>query len=101
MKSDIGSRHSVSIVKFIEGNFIVAPSDETLHLLATSYYRSGAVKRAHAILQKHNPSNVHCKFLMAKCCSDLKRYVIICGRKLLSTHILCVLVVSYFQILCL
>ena len=96
-----GSRNCFAIVKFIQGNCFVAPSDETLHLLATSYYRSGAVKRAHAILQKHNPMNVHCKLLMAKCCSDLKRYAIICGRKFLRSHILCVEVVSQLQILCL
>ncbi|XP_065052437.1 cell division cycle protein 27 homolog isoform X2 [Rhopilema esculentum] len=51
-----------------------APSDETLHLLATSYYRCGSVKRAHALLQKHSPVNIHCKFLMAKCCDEMKRY---------------------------
>ena len=53
-----------------------APSDETLHLLATSYYRSGSVKHAHSVLQKHAPVNSHCKYLMAKCCSDLNKYVI-------------------------
>ena len=54
--------------------FFAAPSDETLHLLATSYYRCGSVKRAHALLQKHSPVNIHCKFLMAKCCDEMKRY---------------------------
>ena len=52
-------------------------SDDSLHLLATCYYRSGRLGEAHEVLRDAaagcaatTPQN---RFLMARCCADLRR----------------------------
>ena len=48
-------------------------SDESLHLLATCYYRSGQVHQAYDILSKNDSSTAENRFLLAKCCVDLEK----------------------------
>ncbi|CAG0883569.1 unnamed protein product [Cyprideis torosa] len=49
-------------------------TEDSLHTLATSYYRAGKVGQAYNVLEKFIPSAPKNKFLMAKCCLDLKKY---------------------------
>ena len=55
--------------------FSLVHSDESLHLLATCYYRAGKIGQAYDLLQTNGPRSSQCKFLMAKCCHDLNKYV--------------------------
>lgn len=49
-------------------------NEETLFLLATSYYRAGKVRQAQALLSKRSLTSSQCKFLLGKCCYDLGMY---------------------------
>ncbi|XP_025096976.1 cell division cycle protein 27 homolog isoform X2 [Pomacea canaliculata] len=49
-------------------------SNEALHLLATCYYRGGHPTQAYMLLQKRSCPTPQCKFLMAKCCLETKKY---------------------------
>lgn len=49
-------------------------SDESLYLLATSYYRAGRVAAAYSVLKNKGCRNSQCRFLFAKCCMDLKKF---------------------------
>ena len=52
-------------------------SDETAFVLATAYYREGAIKRAYRLLHER-PSTAHCaanRFLLARCCVELEEMV--------------------------
>lgn len=51
-------------------------SDETLFLLATSYYRGGKPNQAYAVLRGKGASCPQCRFLLAKCCMDLQKYAL-------------------------
>ncbi|OXU22808.1 hypothetical protein TSAR_004612 [Trichomalopsis sarcophagae] len=61
---------------FAEGKLLTLDLDneETLFLLATSYYRAGKVRQAQALLSKRSLTSPQCKFLLAKCCYDLGMY---------------------------
>ena len=52
---------------------IPVPTDDALHLLATCYYRSGKVHQAYDVLRERGTKTPQTKFLMAKCCQELKR----------------------------
>ncbi|GFN99845.1 cell division cycle protein 27 homolog [Plakobranchus ocellatus] len=49
-------------------------NNESLHLLATCYYRAGRPNQAYMLLEKACSQTPQCKFLKAKCCSDLNKY---------------------------
>lgn len=51
-------------------------SEESLHLLATCYYRSGKTAAAYSILTKSivSAKSSDCRLLLAKCCLDLKKF---------------------------
>eukprot|EP00095_Tigriopus_kingsejongensis_P007603 maker-scaffold417_size177606-snap-gene-0.56 protein:Tk07603 transcript:maker-scaffold417_size177606-snap-gene-0.56-mRNA-1 annotation:"cell division cycle protein 27-like protein" len=48
-------------------------SEDSLHLLATCYYRSGRCHEAYDLLQTHGVKKQENRFLLAKCAFDLKR----------------------------
>ena len=48
-------------------------SDEAVFLVATCYYRQGRVDQAHHLLTREGANTPSSKFLLAKCCTDLKR----------------------------
>ncbi len=48
-------------------------SDESLHLLATCYYRSGRLNEAHQVLKERGCRTPQNRFLMARCCADLNK----------------------------
>jgi len=54
--------------------YITVASDETLHLLATCYYRAGKAVAAYSILSRKNCKSARCRMLLARCCIDLKKY---------------------------
>jgi len=47
---------------------------ECLHLLATCYYRSGQINQAYMLLEKSSCQTSQCKYLMARCCVDIKKF---------------------------
>ncbi|KAI1293595.1 Cell division cycle protein 27 -like protein [Halotydeus destructor] len=49
-------------------------NDETLHLLATCYYRAGKREATYSILSKRALKSPRCRLLLARCCVDLKKY---------------------------
>lgn len=49
-------------------------TDETLHLLATCYYRAGKSVAAYSILSRKQCKSARCRLLLARCCVDLKKY---------------------------
>lgn len=49
-------------------------SDDALYLLATCYYRAGETFSAYSVLHKKGSRTAQCKFLLARCCVDLKKY---------------------------
>ena len=53
--------------------FCEVHSDESLHLLATCYFRAGKIGQAYELLQANGPRTPQCKFLMAKCCQELNK----------------------------
>lgn len=54
--------------------FAEVSNNESLHLLATCYYRGGRPTQAYMLLQKKSCPTPQCKFLMAKCCMETKKY---------------------------
>lgn len=56
-------------------NYIIVDSDESIYLLATCYYRSGKPSQAYTILSGKKIVSEKCKFLLARCCVDLHKYV--------------------------
>lgn len=56
-------------------NYILVDSDESIYLLATCYYRSGKPSQAYSILTGKKIVSEKCKFLLARCCVDLHKYV--------------------------
>ena len=48
-------------------------SDEAVFLAATCYYRQGNLEQAHHLLSKEGTNTPSAKFLMAKCCTELKK----------------------------
>lgn len=58
-------------------SFAVVGNDESLYMLADSYYRSGKANVAYSLLtEKHTmlSKSAKCLFLLAKCCFDLEKY---------------------------
>lgn len=49
-------------------------SDETIYLLATSYYRSNQLHQAYWLLSEKSRHSPQCRYLQAKCAYDLKKY---------------------------
>ncbi|XP_053952760.1 cell division cycle protein 27 homolog [Anastrepha ludens] len=49
-------------------------TDETIFLLATSYYRSNLIHQAYWLLKDKARRSPHCRFLQAKCAYHLKKY---------------------------
>ncbi|XP_017043176.1 cell division cycle protein 27 homolog [Drosophila ficusphila] len=49
-------------------------SDETIFLLATSYFRSNQVHQAYWLLKEKPRRSTQCRFLQAKCAYELKKY---------------------------
>jgi len=49
-------------------------SDETIFLLATSYFRSNQVHQAYWLLKEKTRRSPQCRFLQAKCAYELKKY---------------------------
>ncbi|XP_036342066.1 cell division cycle protein 27 homolog [Rhagoletis pomonella] len=50
-------------------------TDETIFLLATSYYRSNLIHQAYWLLKEKSRRSPYCRFLQAKCAYHLKKYV--------------------------
>lgn len=48
-------------------------SDESLFLLATSYYRSGLRNHAYAVLKNHAGQSPQCRYLFARCALELEK----------------------------
>lgn len=48
-------------------------SDEAVFLTATCYYRQGKLEQAHHLLSREGTNTPSAKFLMAKCCTELKK----------------------------
>ena len=48
-------------------------TDEAVFLVATCYYRQGKVEQAHHLLAKEGANSPSAKYLMVKCCTDLKK----------------------------
>ncbi|XP_030570011.1 cell division cycle protein 27 homolog [Drosophila novamexicana] len=49
-------------------------SDETIFLLATSYYRSNRLDQAYWLLLEKSRRSPQCRYLQAKCAYELKKY---------------------------
>ncbi|XP_062127419.1 cell division cycle protein 27 homolog [Drosophila sulfurigaster albostrigata] len=49
-------------------------SDETIFLLATSYYRSNQLHQAYWLLDEKKRRSPQCRYLQAKCAYELKKY---------------------------
>ncbi|XP_068149812.1 cell division cycle protein 27 homolog [Drosophila tropicalis] len=49
-------------------------SDETIFLLATSYFRSNLIHQAYWLLKEKSRRSPQCRFLQAKCAFELKNY---------------------------
>ena len=48
-------------------------TEDSLHLLATCYYRSGKLNEAYEVLKEEWNKTPKNKFLLAKCCADLNK----------------------------
>ena len=48
-------------------------SEEAVFLAATCYYRQGRAEQAHHLLTREGVNTPSARFLLAKCCADLKR----------------------------
>ena len=54
----------------------LAPSEETLYLLALSHFKSGTRPlRAYHLLKERQLKLPKSKYLLAKCCIDLNKYI--------------------------
>ncbi|CAL1539178.1 unnamed protein product [Lymnaea stagnalis] len=49
-------------------------NNDSVHLLATCYYRSGKPYQAYMLLERNLCQTAQCKYLMAKCCTDMNKY---------------------------
>ncbi|XP_037932937.1 cell division cycle protein 27 homolog [Teleopsis dalmanni] len=49
-------------------------SDETIFILATSYYRSNFIHQAYWLLKEKSRRSPQCRYLQAKCAYQLKKY---------------------------
>lgn len=50
-------------------------SDDSLFMLATTYYRSGQVNQAYYILKESPNPSAQCRYLFANCAYELERSV--------------------------
>lgn len=53
---------------------ILVETDETIFILATSYYRSNLIHQAYWLLKEKSRRSPQCRFLLAKCAFQLKKY---------------------------
>lgn len=57
-------------------NFLVK-NDESIYLLARTYYLSGDINKSYWLLRNSSIEHIPAaKFLLAKCCFDINKYVI-------------------------
>lgn len=69
--------HCLNHYAYLDATFLAerllaeVDSDEALHLVATSYYRSGKPGRAYSVLRARGTRTPQLRFLMARCCFDL------------------------------
>ncbi|XP_064474918.1 cell division cycle protein 27 homolog isoform X2 [Ornithodoros turicata] len=49
-------------------------SDESLHLLATCHYRAGNPSSAYSLLQRQGVHTPQARYLLARCCLDLRKF---------------------------
>uniref|UniRef100_A0A0P4WHP1 Cell division cycle protein 27 homolog n=1 Tax=Scylla olivacea TaxID=85551 RepID=A0A0P4WHP1_SCYOL len=69
--------HCLNNYAYLDATFLAerllaeVDSDEALHLVATSYYRSGKPGRAYSVLRARGTRTPQLRFLMARCCFDL------------------------------
>ncbi|XP_033114758.1 cell division cycle protein 27 homolog isoform X2 [Anneissia japonica] len=79
-------------------------SEETLFLLATCYFRSGKPNRAYALLTDKGCRTPQCKYLLARCCLQLKKYsegeTILAGSVLTKQHTLEEIISEYGELSC-
>lgn len=69
------TRFDVFILILIFIAIFAVETDDSLFLLATSYYRWGKPHHAYSILKDKPGTTLHpqCRFLLAKCATDLNR----------------------------
>ena len=48
-------------------------SDQSLHLLATCYFRAGRLGQAYDVLQAHGANTPQARYLLAKVCATLNK----------------------------
>lgn len=53
---------------------IAVETDETIFILATSYYRSNLIHQTYWLLREKSRRSPQCRFLQAKCAYQLKKY---------------------------
>lgn len=79
-------------------------SDEAVHLVATSYFRSGKPGRAYSVLHAHGARTPQLRFLMARCCFDLNKLeeaeTVLTGGSVLHPRTIDDLVSEYGDIAC-
>ncbi|XP_071943025.1 cell division cycle protein 27 homolog [Antedon mediterranea] len=79
-------------------------TEETLFLLATCYFRSGKPNRAYTLLTDKGCRTPHCKYLLARCCLQLKKYAegetILAGSVLTKQHTLEEISAEYGELSC-
>lgn len=68
---------AIGVIEICSGvlllTFVTVKSDESLFLLATSYYRSGLRNHAYSVLKDHPGSSPQCRFLFASCALELDK----------------------------
>lgn len=77
IERSLASHNYRNAVFLAERFFAAEGSDETAFVLATTYFRQGAIKRAYRVLHER-PSTTECaanRFLLAKCCVELEEMV--------------------------
>lgn len=52
---------------------VLAKSDESLYLLATSYYRNGQINDAYYVLKDRHNREPQCRYLFSLCAFQLQR----------------------------
>ena len=81
------TQHSCISVNHDQYIFVLVGSDDTLYLLATCFYQAGYCKRAYSLLQSKGCPTPLCRFLFAKCCMDLDKYVCLSVFFLIPFHL--------------
>lgn len=66
--------YTYKFITYCQLIFLIVESDETIFLLATSYYRSSQLHQAYWLLSEKSRHSPQCRYLQAKCAYDLKKY---------------------------